>query len=66
MTSTYKYRQYSKVHLEEVAEICDLRKYYDIPCKGCSHDGLADCPKVRGVISNDGAKGMVKKPSSTR
>jgi hypothetical protein len=61
MVSTYRHNQYSKVHLEEVAEICDLRKYYDIPCRGCSHEGLADCPEVRGVISNDEAKDTVKK-----
>jgi hypothetical protein len=53
MAVKYQSGQYSRIHLEEVDEICDLRKQLDRPCIGCIHDGLADCPKVRNIIVKD-------------
>ena len=47
MPSHYQLGQYSKLHLEEVEEICDLRHLYDMPCKGCHYKDQEDCPEVR-------------------
>jgi hypothetical protein len=66
MPSRYNPDRYSKIHIEEVAEICNLRKYYGMPCRECTHEGLADCPEIYGVISNGGAKDTVKRLSTDR
>lgn len=66
MHAKYTPGQYSKIHFENILEICNLREYYDMPCKGCIHNGLQDCPKVRGAISDAVMETTVQKSFASR
>jgi hypothetical protein len=45
MTPRYVPGQYSKNHLQEIQEICDLRHLYGMSCQGCVYERQYDCPK---------------------
>ena len=52
----YKEGGYSKLHLKEVIEICELRKSMDRPCFSCEHYQKTDCPEV---IENNRKKRVI-------
>lgn len=56
MSPNYKPGQYSKEHLKDVEEICDLRHLYDMPCSGCIHKNQSDCPEMWGKEEQDSGK----------
>jgi hypothetical protein len=46
-THGYQAGDYTKRHLVQVEEVCQLRRLNDMPCCWCQFDTSKACPKMR-------------------
>ena len=44
--SNYKAGDYTRRYLQEVEEVCSLRKVMNLPCPDCKYFKIPSCPEV--------------------